>query len=301
MKKKTDTRYINIYSVRTFFSEFTNMDSSTTTTTINCNKIYIFGKRKISIQVNTIREELSVTDLKLQNEKLYTLCHKLSSPQKKESIDAVILLAHPCDDETGDLDTSKRIAVICIGIEYTIYKLDNEHGDVSMKIAKGDEFDLKTGKFKEYKFIKKQFFSETEANQEINSNPGENYYNNRHDILTETNYRFNAHFRCYNCARFTDEYCTSCDFKYVCVDCHKHVDDVKRVRSIYLRLAEIPAIKKNSWCGRNETKMVFCKEQLIDLEIITAIQPEDLPWVNPVIEEFPVSLGHLKGYSIKVS
>lgn len=124
-----------------------------------------------------------------------------------------------------------------------------------MQIARKDEFNVKNDRFYEYSFKDLVFYSEKSANQVINANDAKDYFNNRHDILFKFNCKCNAIFHCFKCEGFVDEYCSECDFQYVCPDCHPNHSQTKRVKSVYLQ-SHIPSIKLNSWCKINSLPFV---------------------------------------------
>ena len=124
-----------------------------------------------------------------------------------------------------------------------------------MQIARKDEFNVKNDRFYEYSFKDLVFYSEKSANQVINASDAKDYFNNRHDILFKFNCKCNAIFHCFKCEGFVDEYCSECDFQYVCPDCHPNHSQTKRVKSVYLQ-SHIPSIKLNSWCKINSLPFV---------------------------------------------
>lgn len=85
-------------------------------------RVCVVKRMKIDVPVQSIRERLSLLDIKKQNRDLYDYINELPVTTDESTIDGVVLVTHPLDDENGKPDSFERIAIVCIGVEYTIYK-----------------------------------------------------------------------------------------------------------------------------------------------------------------------------------
>ena len=82
-------------------------------------RVCVVKRMKIDVPVQSVRERLSLLDIKKQNRDLYDYINELPVTTDESTIDGVVLVTHPLDDENGKPDSFERIA---IGVEYTIYK-----------------------------------------------------------------------------------------------------------------------------------------------------------------------------------
>ena len=264
-----------------------------------CKLIYVYRKCKICVPIKQITDLLQVTQLRNQNKDLFDYCYNMrcnATNSKENTVDSIIMLAHPIDTDTGELDTAKRIAIICLGIQYTIYKKRNAN-DMSenpkgvmwhkMKISARDQYDIISERYKEYDFTPLTFYSEQEANRYVEAQDAKDLFNNRHDVLFEFNYKTKTTYECHKCGSLVDTYCAKCDYRYVCTKCHPHTSGVYYVQSKCLILNKIRNIELNSYQRRlGEFNFIFCDKNQIDLELITAVPPEYLPWAKDIEEEF---------------
>lgn len=216
-------------------------------------RVCVVKRMKIDVPVQSIRERLSLLDIKKQNRDLYDYINELPVTTDESTIDGVVLVTHPLDDENGKPDSFERIAIVCIGVEYTIYKktqgVGEEEDNGSRLLRRGE------------RRLRRTRHSYWNAQKTVAAAPY-TYYNNKHDILNELTYKCNARFPCSKCSRKTDTKCIPCGNAYICVRCHTHTelagDDIKTFKqSLVLRLDELTAVKKTAYLQKRGTRFLF--------------------------------------------
>lgn len=215
-------------------------------------RVCVVKRMKIDVPVQSVRERLSLLDIKKQNRDLYDYINELPVTTDESTIDGVVLVTHPLDDENGKPDSFERIAIVCIGVEYTIYKKTKEKS-VKKKIMVRDSYDVENGDYVEHDMTPCTFYSYWNAQKTVAAAPY-TYYNNKHDILNEFTYKCNARFPCSKCSK-TDTKCIPCGNAYICVRCHTHTelagDDIKTFnQSLVLRLDELTPSRRPPICKR---------------------------------------------------
>lgn len=247
-------------------------------------------RMKIDVPVQSIRERLSLLDIKKQNRDLYDYINELPVTTDESTIDGVVLVTHPLDDENGKPDSFERIAIVCIGVEYTIYKktqgVGEEEDNGSTLLRRGE------------RRLRRTRHSYWNAQKTVAAAPY-TYYNNKHDILNEFTYKCNARFACSKCSKKTDTKCIPCGNAYICVRCHTHTelagDDIKIFKqSLVKRLDELTAVKKTAHLQKREGH-AFCSSN-VQKEYVVVVRPEELPWDEPPTEVIEMD----EGVSIKV-
>lgn len=140
-------------------------------------RVCVVKRMKIDVPAQSIRERLSPLDIVKQNRDLYDYINELPVTTDESTI-----VTHPLDDENGKPDSFERIAIVCIGVEYTIYKKKTKEESVKKKIMVRDSYDVENGDYVEHDMTPCTIYSYWNAQKTVAAAPY-TYYNNKHDIL----------------------------------------------------------------------------------------------------------------------
>lgn len=287
------------------------------------SRICIVHRFDVQVPVQDVRERCDLNSIRLQNPDLHRYIINLSPNDSFQNLEGIMLMGHPMDSTTGRLDTSKRELVLCLGLNYTIYKKLSVAAAAASeevcykKIAARNSYNLATQQYDVHPFTKIKSFSYWGTQQMIARGGGggeeeeeegddqqqrqHRYYSNRHNVIQEFIYNCNARFDCFKCGKVkTDMKCMSCGNQYVCISCHPDHsllnDKAMRTnnQSLILRTDEIPRVKLHpSRCGRRQQQQqqqqqggpfIFSHRKNSDGETVTCIHPNQLPWDEPTSE-----------------
>lgn len=259
----------------------------------------------MEMTIDRILQKTLITDIgKLKPDLNHYICN-LPITDPFRNISGVVMVGHPLDDVTGKMDTSKRIAVVCLGVSYTIYRKKNDDDDddvltESKKIACQNCYEYDQKKYTLYNLIPMRFYSHDRAQNYVANNTHLIFFNNKHDVLHEFAYDASSRFPCNVCRKKPNIKCIPCGNLYSCVDCHEHSElkghDIKTFNQAkILRTQELITLNINKQ-GNRSSNFIVCHTRNIDVEFVVLTPVGELPWDDTPTEIIKAG----KGWTIKV-